>query len=974
MQQSGVSWFFRPVKTRLFYLILVLLWQIPALVFGQNFKKVNPFIGTGGHGHTFPGATAPFGMVQLSPDTRLDGWDGCSGYHYSDSLIYGFSHTHLSGTGCSDYGDILLMPVMKEPRDNEVLFSNRFYASRFSHSTEKAHAGYYSVLLEDDQIQAEMTTSERVGFHQYSFAYPGNVKLVLDLLHRDELLNGQIRIVNDRTIEGFRRSKAWAKDQWVFFRIEFSKKSLEFIPFSGKKGIEKTGLAMVFRMAKGEKLGVKVSLSQVNTEGANKNMQAEIPHWDFEKAKTENENRWERELSKVKVRDTNPDKETIFYTALYHSFIQPNLASDVDGQYRGRDGKVHTSKDHPYYTVFSLWDTFRSAHPLYNILQRERNQDFIRTFLLQYQQGGRLPVWELSSNETDCMIGYHSVSVIADAWAKGNRDFDKNLALEAMLASANREVLGLKSIKSKGYIPIEDESESVSKTLEYAYDDWCIAQFLDGIDKEIFLQRAQAWKHLFDPTTHLMRPRSNGGWLAPFEPREVNNHFTEANAWQYGFFVPHDVGGLISFHGGKQALIQKLDALFTTSSQTTGRTQADITGLIGQYAHGNEPSHHMPWLYTLAGAPAKTQNRVRQILDDLYKNTTDGLSGNEDCGQMSAWLVFGALGLYPVCPGSDQYVLGCPWFEEMEILGEGGKWISVSAKGANKNRYVADLEKDGKDFPGLLVSHSDWMKAGKWRFTTSANPEGRLQKFAGMDIGSWGNIQPAPRILAEKQVFRDSLLISMEKTGEGQKIIYRLEPNGMELTYKQPFVIHNTQTIVAWTTQNGTEKGPEAAGCFFKIPHDWEVQLKHPYNPQYNAGGPDGLIDGLRGDADWRKGRWQGYQMDDFEVIIDLKTSLPIKKVAAGFLQDTRSWIVLPTEVEVLVSSDGKQFTSQGKIHHTIPVETEESYQHELSLGLKPGTNARFVKVIARRFGALPDWHPGHGEPSFVFVDEVMVE
>lgn len=974
MQQGNVSWFFRPEKPHHLSFLILIFWGFQSLAFGQNFSRVNPFIGTGGHGHTFPGATSPFGMVQLSPDTRLDGWDGCSGYHYSDSLIYGFSHTHLSGTGCSDYGDILLMPVMKEPRDNAVLFSNRFYASRFSHSTEKAHAGYYSVFLEDDQIQAEMTTSERVGFHQYSFSFPGNVKMVLDLMHRDELLNGQIRIVNDRTIEGFRRSKAWATDQWVFFRIEFSKKVMDFIPFSGKKGIEKTGMAMVFRMAKGEKLSAKVSLSQVSAEGANRNMQAEIPHWDFEKAKAENENRWERELSKIKISDPDQNKVTIFYSALYHAFIQPNLASDVDGQYRGRDGKVHTSKDHPYYTVFSLWDTFRSAHPLYNILQRERNLDFIRTFLLQYQQGGRLPVWELSSNETDCMIGYHSVSVIADAWAKGLRNFDVHLAREAMLASANRDVLGLSSIKRKGFIPIEDESESVSKTLEYAYDDWCISQLLEGKDKEIFLKRAQGWKHLFDPTTHLMRPRSNGGWLSPFEPREVNNHFSEANAWQYGFFVPHDVGGLMALHGGKQAFVQKLDALFATSSQTTGRTQADITGLIGQYAHGNEPSHHIPWLYTLAGAPAETQKRVRQILDDLYKNAPDGLSGNEDCGQMSAWLVFSAMGLYPLCPGSDQYVMGCPWLEEVEVAAEGGKWISISAKGSGKNRYVADMVKDGKPYPGLIISHEDWVKSGKWKITTSASPEGRLQKFTGVEVGSWGNIQPAPRIMADKQVFRDSLVISMENTGAGPQILYRLEPNGMQMIYSQPFVIHSSQSISAWYMVNGTDKGPEAVGNFFKIPHTWEVQIKHPYNPQYNAGGPDGLIDGLRGDGDWRKGRWQGYQMDDFEVVVDLKNVKPVKKVAAGFLQDTRSWIVLPKEVEVFVSMDGKQFSSMGKINHTIPVEKEESFVHELAMELKAGTQARYVKLIARRFGALPEWHQGHGEPSFIFVDEVMVE
>lgn len=953
-------------------LFLILLVFITQESVGQLVKKVNPFIGTGGHGHTFPGASAPFGMVQLSPDTRLDGWDGCSGYHHSDSLIYGFSHTHLSGTGCSDYGDILLMPVMKEPRDRETLFSNKFYGSRFSHSTEKAHAGYYSVLLEDDQIQAEMTTSERTGFHQYTFKYPGQVKMVLDLLHRDELLEGKISQPNAHTIEGFRRSKAWATDQLVFFRIEFSKDAIETIPFSGKNGIEKTGLALVFFVKPGEKLQVKVSLSNVNEAGAAGNMQKEIPHWDFGKTLAETEAKWEKELGKIKVSDSDPNKEVIFYTALYHSFLQPNLASDVDGRYRGRDNQIHVANGFNYYSVFSLWDTFRSAHPLYNLVQRERNLDFIKTFLLQYQQGGRLPVWELWGNETDCMIGYHSVSVIADAWAKGIRNFDKKLAIQAMLHSANRNESGLESYKKNGYIQIDDESESVSKTLEYAYDDWCISTLLEGPQQAEFQKRSQGWKHLFDPQTRLMRPRINGGWLTPFEPREVNNHFTEANAWQYGFFVPHDIPGLISYHGGNDRFIQKLDALFEQPTQTTGRTQSDITGLIGQYAHGNEPSHHMPWLFSLAGAPEKTQFRVRQILDSQYKNAPDGLSGNEDCGQMSAWFVLSSMGIYPVCPGSDQYVLGCPYFEQVEFEVAEGKPVRFLAEGANRMRYVKSIVRDGQPILTQTISHNDLTNSRLIAFNCSDSPIVGSSRPNFQTNSSFVEILSAPRILADKMVFRDSLLVSMESTEPKSTLAYFIGDNPAK-KYSKPFYIKKSQTIRCVSSDSTAKRSNETLATFVKIPHQWEVQLLSKFNSQYSAGGPDGLIDGIRGDENWRKGNWQGYQSEDFQAIIDLKKPTVIKSISCGFLQETKSWIVFPKEVEVFGSSDGKKFNLLGTIFPDSPIEKEGSFVSKLSLTVKGNQAFRYVKVVAKQYGTLPEWHPGKGEPSFIFIDEIEI-
>jgi predicted alpha-1,2-mannosidase len=626
--------------------------------FAQNTelsKQVNPFIGTGGHGHTFPGATVPFGMVQLSPDTRVDGsWDGCSGYHYSDSIIYGFSHTHLSGTGCSDYGDIMIMPIMGKP-----VFKPDKYASKFSHASEKANAGFYAVHLDDENIEVELTASTRAGFHKYTFNTTGKASIIIDLWHRDKLLDDTIRIVNDHCIEGYRRSEAWAKDQRVFFRIEFSNKFEQSV--IGKKDGEKGKAAFIFKVKKGDTILVKVSLSSVDMIGAKKNMEAEIPHWNFEQTKLEAAELWNKELKKLTVKGGSQEQQTIFYTALYHAFLQPNIYNDVDGRYLGRDFKIHKAEGFNYYTVFSLWDTYRAAHPLYNLVQPERNLDFIKTFLEQYKQSGKLPMWELSSNETECMIGYHAASIMLDAISKRNNKFNIQEAIDAVLRNANNSKFGIPTFHQQSFLAVEDESESVSKTLEYAYDDWCISNLLlaglasDTSGKNYSLSKefqasSGGWRNLFNTQTGFIQPRRNGGWYAPFNPKEVNNHFTEANAWQYTFYVPHELEALIDAMGGPAKFEQKLDELFTTSSETTGREQADITGLIGQYAHGNEPSHHMAYLYNYIGKPEKTEFRINQILNTMYINSPDGLAGNEDCGQMSAWYVFSSMGFYPFVP------------------------------------------------------------------------------------------------------------------------------------------------------------------------------------------------------------------------------------------------------------------------------------------------------------------------------------
>lgn len=724
----------------LLFLLILLAGNIGIAQTGLT-KYVNPFIGTGGHGHSYPGATMPHGMVQLSPDTRLEGWDGCGGYHYSDSFIYGFSHTHLSGTGVSDYGDLLIMPMTGDPSPD-----NKIYGSVFRHNTEKASPGFYRVMLDDDHILAELTATSRAGLHSYTFPASDKSNIILDLKHRDEVLESNIKIVSNTSVEGMRRSRAWAIDQHVYFVMEFSKPFLsngiwlnDTLQTNSKSA---SGLNLKaffsFNSKANEKILVRVGISSVSIEGARKNLAAEIKGFSFDAIKQKATLAWQKELNRIQVTGGSSDQRTIFYTALYHSMIVPHLNMDVDRSYRGRDNKIHTADGFTNYSVFSLWDTYRAAHPLYTIIDRQRTRDYINTFLAQYKQGGRLPVWELSSNETDCMIGYHSVPVIVDAAIKGISGFDKTLALQAMKKSANWNHLGLPALIDHGFIDHDDEHENVSKTLEYAYDDWCISEFAKMLgkknDQQEFAKRAQYYKNLLDPVTGFIMPRKNGNWLQPFDPREVNNNYTEANGWQYNFYVPHDMDGYTKIIGGKQRLEAKLDSLFSVSSETTGRVQADITGLIGQYAHGNEPSHHIAYLYSFAGKPYKTQKLVGRIMSDMYHNRPDGLSGNEDCGQMSAWYVLSALGFYPVTPASGEYVFGLPLFDKVVINLENGKKFTihnraiqiknnpVNKDGRNSYRteqYIAAINLNKKPFKQWYFNHSYLASGGELEFVMS---------------------------------------------------------------------------------------------------------------------------------------------------------------------------------------------------------------------------------------------------------------
>jgi predicted alpha-1,2-mannosidase len=966
-----------------------LAWAaIPAHAADDAASFVNPFIGTGGHGHTFPGATLPFGMVQLSPDTRLDGWDGCSGYHFTDSVVYGFSHTHLSGTGVSDYGDILLMPVV-----GEVFFNNgsksgpeHGYASAFDKATEKAEPGWYAAELSEGPIAVELTATTRTGMHRYRFPQGRPAAVVVDLEHRDRVLESQLKVVGDREIEGFRRSTAWAEDQVVYFVAEFSQPftsadlaALDRIQ-SGVHEVEGTSVKAALHFgSRGGEILVKVGISAVDIDGARRNLEVENPGWSFDGVRAAARDRWNEALGSIRIDGATAEQHIIFATALYHSLLAPNVFSDVDGRYRGMDRKIHTAEGRRHYTVFSLWDTFRATHPLFTLIAPDRVAEMARTMLAQYSEGGRLPVWELAGNETDCMIGYHAVSVLADARVKGINGFDAELALEAMLDSATRDHFGLEAYRRRGFIGADDEAESVSKTLEYAYDDWCIAQMARTLGEadaaREFDRRSQAWRHLLDPESGFMRARSNQRWISPFDPRRVDLNYTEANSWQYSFFVPHDVEGLIEALGGDRVFVERLEALFEAPEATTGRTQADITGLIGQYAHGNEPSHHVAWLYHYAGRPDLGQEKVRQILETLYSSRPDGLSGNEDCGQMSSWYVLSSIGLYQVAPGRPDYVIGAPLFRRSDIRVPGGASFVIRTSGVGP--FVRGAQLNGEPMMRSFLRHAEIMAGGELLVELGEEPGtewGRRPEHRPRSRVAGERVVAAPWAVAPSDSFRSAMQVELA-AHQGAVVRFVAGPSRAiedgDL-WSSPLTISET-TQLRFRAETPSGWSPTVESRFSRIPVGWTVTLLSTPNSQYTAGGADSLVDGRRGAENWRVGGWQGYQYTDFEAVVDLGRARVVTRVGAGFLQDVRSWIWMPTEVEIWTSTDGAAFVPAGTAHHRVPADQGGVLTADVHLDLQD-VEARFVKVVARSFGEIPDWHPGRGDGAFIFVDEIMVE
>ena len=955
-------------------------------------RFVDPFIGTGGHGHTYPGATLPFGMVQLSPDTRLDGWDGCSLYHDDDDRVFGFSHTHLSGTGVGDYGDVLFLPARGTPHWHLAYGrpAGAGEGSRFRKATETASPGYYAVTLDDPHVRVELTATPRTGWHRYTFA-PGDSAFVLvDLRSRDEVIAASLRVVNDHEIEGERRSRGWARDQRLFFVARFSR------PFHALLAIDSTAApgrteasgrdlqaALEFALRRGGVVVAKVGLSAVDVTGARAALDAEAPGWSFDSTRAAARGLWRQALARIEIQGGTPAQDTTFYTALYHTLLQPNLYQDVDGRYRGHDGAVHKAQGWTPYTVFSLWDTFRAAHPLYTLLEPARTRDFVRTFLAQYEQSGRLPVWELAGNETDCMIGYHAVSVIADAYAKGIRDFDTNEALAAMRASAEADARGLADYKRRGYVPGERESESVSKTLEYAYDDACIARFADAIGRpavrDSFLLRAQAWRHVCDPATGFMRPRIGARFKTPFDPTEVDFHFTEANSWQYSFFVPQDIEGHMAALGGRARYALKLDSLFGASPHTSGREQADITGLIGQYAHGNEPSHHIAYLYDYAGQPWKTQQIVRRILDSLYTPRHDGLAGNEDCGQMSAWYVLSALGFYAVTPGQDAYAIGTPLFPKATLHLPSGKDFTITAAGGGTGRpYIRSASLAGRPFDRCSLTQGEITAGGALAFTMSATPERAWAAAPGAAPASrlgGPRVVPAPYVTAGLARFRGAQRVAFACADTSARIRYGVYEHDSLLVRGTgtSVTIDRTATIRLRAFAPGADASPEEEASFRHIADDRRVVSVTVPHRAYTADGPDALIDGVRGGDDFRLPTWMGFYGTDMDAVVDLGAERALDHLATGFLQDQNSWIFMPRGVRYQTSLDGTRYEAAGEVANTVDEHAEGVVIRDFAVRFAP-RRARYVRVHATAPIQCPGWHKGAGNRSFIFADEIVFE
>jgi predicted alpha-1,2-mannosidase len=772
---------------------------------------VDPFIGTGGHGHTFPGATVPFGMVQISPDTRWEDWDGSSGYHNSDKTIMGFSQTHLSGTGAPEYCDVLLMPTVGKVQilPGEENDPRSGYRSAFSHANEHASPGYYSVILDDDQVKVELTATTRSGMHRYTFPASEQSNIIIDLKNRDHVLESNLEIISDTEIQGLRRSKRWADDQYVYFYAKFSK------PFrsSGiaiddqlvegvKKAEGKNIRAFVqFQTKDKEEVLVKIGISAVDIAGARKNLEAENPGWDFGKTANDAKSSWNSFLSKIDVEGGTNKQQRIFYTALYHSAIAPNIFMDVDNRYRGVDHNIHKAEGFTNFTVFSLWDTFRANMPLYTIIDPVRYQEFIKTFLEMYRISGVLPQWELAGNNTAVMIGYHTHSVILDGYMKGIRGFDEKLAFEAM----KKRVQSIGYYKDLGFIPADKSGGSVSEVMEYSYNDWSVAQMAkvlnNGADYQDYSYRSQFYKNMFDPSTGFMRPKnSDRKWVTPFDPSEGSEHFVEGNSFQYSLFAPHDVNGLIGLIGGDQKFIAWMDTLFTKQSKHD-QNAIDATGLIGQYAHGNEPSHHMAYLYNYAGAPWKTQAIVRQILDTLYDDQPNGLSGNEDCGQMSAWYILSAMGFYQVCPGTPDYVIGNPIFDKVTINLENGKKFTVKAiKPSAENKYIQSVTLNGAPYTKSWFTHQDILNGAELVFEMGPLPN-KNWGAANEDRPASGKYEPAvalPYAVTTDEYFLQSGKVSLFCDDPKAKIYYTTDgsrPTEKSSLYTAPVTLQKTTSL-----------------------------------------------------------------------------------------------------------------------------------------------------------------------------------
>ena len=741
-------------------LVIISVWSFTK-PFNSNkglIEYVDPFIGSGGHGHVFVGATVPFGGVQVGPTNFNKGWDWSSSYHHTDSIVKGFCHLNVSGTGMSDLGELTIMPATGELKYNAGNQDNHMsgYSSLYRKNTEINTVGYYKVDLERYDINVELTASERVGFHRYTYPNSDNSRVIIDLGEgsADRPTETYLKKIDDTTFEGYRFSSGWARDQREYFTLVISKPVKDFILYDGGNKHDTDELKgefvkgfLEFETKKNEEIYVKMGVSTVSSKNALENLNAEIPHWDFDKVKIEAENKWNQELSKINIKTEDLKRKRVFYTAMYHTMIAPNLYQDVNGEYRGTDKVVYKDTTFTNYTLFSLWDTYRAAHPLYTITHPERVSDMVNSMLKIFDHQGKLPIWHLRGNETNTMPGYSGIPVVIDASMKGFEGIDLEEVFEAVKESATGDhEPGVKKLMELGYIPGDYMVESVASSMEYAIGDWAIAQLAKKLNKDedynYFMKRSKAYKEYFDNETRFMRGKlTDGSWRTPFDPVRAEhrvNDYCEGNAWQYLWLVPQDPEGLIELLGGDEKYTEKLDELFSMSSELGEEASMDITGMIGQYAHGNEPSHHTTYMYAYSGQPYKIADKVRYINNELYTDKPDGLSGNEDCGQMSAWHIFSSLGFYPVNPSNGAYVFGSPLFEEASIvLPENKKFTIIAKENSDQNIYIQSVKLNGKDYKYSYITHKDIVQGGELIFNMGPKPNknfGKEKEFRPQSI------------------------------------------------------------------------------------------------------------------------------------------------------------------------------------------------------------------------------------------------
>ena len=774
----------------------------------EPLELVDPMIGTGFHGHTYPGATVPFGMVQLSPDTRNEGWDACSGYHYDDDSILGFSHTHLSGTGCADLLDILVSPYAVRPSgDEEGLVLE---PHEFSHKDEHASCGYYSVDFRKEGIRAELTVAPHTGVHRYTFSGEGDRYVVLDLNHAtvgEKVDMAGIDVHDGAEVSGMRRTQGWVADQYVYFNARFS------TPFENAEVLSDKQLLLTFS-PEVKTLVMAVGLSSVSAANARENSLSEVPVLDFDAVRSEAEDAWRDALSFIEVKGGTLKERINFYSALYHTMLVPNIMNDVNGQYRRNDNTVaEVPEGRSYMSTFSLWDTFRAWHPLQTLRDTSFVSDMICSMLDMYRCSGELPIWPLYSGETGTMIGYHSVSVIADAYNKGIRGYDAEYALEAMVRSSDINDKGSDKYIRYGFVPSDLKRESVSLTLEYAYDDWAVAVMAketghEDIAEEYF-RRASSYMNVFDGSTGFFRGRNtDGSWAAPFDIFSTGRDYTEATPWHYRFFAPHDVNGMEQLFGGREKFAQALDDLFSVESDEMQLDVEDVSGFKGQYAHGNEPSHHMAYLYSYIGMPWKTQQLTRELLDEMYSPDPAGIIGNEDCGQMSAWYVFSALGFYPVCPGTDEFILTCPLFEEAVLNLSGGRTLKVTADNPGRNRYVADVILNGERLVTPYIKYDQIMNGGELHFVLCSRPAKDALNGSAPYSMTAGSFVSIPYTTVQVDQFVDSVSVDLGTATSGAEIRYTLdgtEPDGTSDLYTSPVCLKESSVLKAKAFKDGLE-------------------------------------------------------------------------------------------------------------------------------------------------------------------------